>query len=57
MTSTGCLLLFGVLAALPIALAGPALGFGWTLYLAYAVPPLLILFLFLQALRFATKRG
>ena len=34
---------------------GPALGFGWTLYLVYAVPPALIGFMLLQVFRFAIR--
>jgi myo-inositol 2-dehydrogenase/D-chiro-inositol 1-dehydrogenase len=56
MTSLGCLLLFVVLVALPAALIGPALGLGWTIYIAYAIPPLLVAFILLQVLRFAVRR-
>jgi myo-inositol 2-dehydrogenase/D-chiro-inositol 1-dehydrogenase len=55
MTSTGCMLLLGVLIILPLALAGPALGAGWTIYLAYLIPPLLIVFTVLQVLRFGIR--
>jgi len=55
MTSVGCVLLLLVLVALPVALIGPALGIGWTLYIAYAIPPVLILFILLQSLRFAAR--
>ena len=55
MTSAGCLLLFGILIGLPLALAGPALGMAWTIYIAWAIPPLLVLFILLQTLRFAAK--
>lgn len=55
MTSLGCLLLLSVLIVVPLALAGPALGIGGTIYLAYAVPPLLIAFVLLQTLRFAVR--
>ena len=51
MTSFGCVLLLGALVALPAALIGPALGMAWTLYIAYAIPPALILFVLLQSLR------
>lgn len=57
MTSTGCMLLLGILVALPAALAGPALGWNWTLYLAYAIPPLLVLFMLMQSLRFAVRQS
>src|SRR5262249_8090488 len=56
MTSVGCLLLLGALVALPVALAGPALGFPVTLYIAYAIPPILIVFFIAQALRFAVRK-
>lgn len=55
MTSFGCLILLAILLALPVALAGPPLGFGWTIYIAYAIPPLLIAFVSLQLLRFAIR--
>src|SRR6185437_4663772 len=56
MTSIGCVFLMAILVVLPVALIGPPLGFPWTLYLAYAVPPALILFILLQLLRFAIRR-
>lgn len=56
MTSAGCLLLLGSLAILPIALAGPALGFKETLYLAYLIPPLLLAFAGLQILRLGIRK-
>ncbi len=55
MTSAGCLLLLMILVLLPLALAGPALGMGWTIYLAWLLPPLLVLFILMQLLRFAIK--
>jgi myo-inositol 2-dehydrogenase/D-chiro-inositol 1-dehydrogenase len=55
MTSVGCVLFLAVLFALPVALIGPALGFPWTIYLAYAIPPVLIFFIVLQTLRFAMR--
>jgi myo-inositol 2-dehydrogenase/D-chiro-inositol 1-dehydrogenase len=57
MTAVGCLLLIGILIALPVALVGPAFGLGWTLYIAYAIPPILILFFLAQALRFVVRRS
>ena len=48
--STVSLILF--LVILPIALAGPALGMRWTIYLAWAIPPVLVLFVLMQLLRF-----
>ena len=56
MTSTGCFLLFGILIVVPVALLGPALGFPATIYLAYAIPPVLVLFLMLQVFRLALGR-
>jgi predicted dehydrogenase len=55
MTSTGCVLLLSILFVLPAALAGPALGLGWTIFIAYAIPPLLVVFILLQTLRFAVR--
>jgi predicted dehydrogenase len=56
MTSTGCMLIIGALLIIPLALAGPPLGFYWTIYLAYLIPPVLILFIILQTLRFAVRK-
>ncbi len=56
MTSTGCLLLIGILVVLPIALAGPSLGFGWTVYIAWAIIPILVVWVVLQGLRFAIRK-
>ncbi len=55
MTSVGCMVLLGCLVALPAALVGPALGIGQTIYIAYAIPPLLVAFALLQVLRLALK--
>ena len=55
MTSFGCIVLLGILVILPAALVGPALGFPWLIYIAYAIPPALIGFIFLQLLRFAVR--
>ncbi|HEY2159171.1 MAG TPA: hypothetical protein VGH33_26325 [Isosphaeraceae bacterium] len=55
MTSVGCMVLLGCLVALPAALVGPALGIGQTIYIAYAIPPLLVAFALLQVLRLAVK--
>lgn len=55
MTSVGCMVLLGILVALPAALVGPALGIGQTIYIAYAIPPLLVAFALLQVLRLAMK--
>ena len=56
MTSVGCMALLSILVIVPLALAGPALGIGGTIYLAYVIPPLLIVFVLLQFLRFAVRR-
>ncbi len=55
MASLGCWLLFLAMIVLPIALVGPVFGFNGTLVLAYAIPPLLVVFLLLQFLKFLTK--
>jgi len=55
MTSTGCLILLGALCTLPLALAGPALGLNWTIFIAYLIPPILVIFVVLQILRFAVR--
>jgi len=55
MTSTGCMILMGILLILPLALAGPALGIHWTIYLAYLIPPVLVLFAVFQVLRFGIR--
>ena len=57
MTSVGCMVLLGILVVLPAALVGPALGIGQTIYIAYIIPPILILFAVLQALRLLVKPG
>jgi myo-inositol 2-dehydrogenase/D-chiro-inositol 1-dehydrogenase len=56
MTSTGCMVLLGTLLILPLALAGPPLGFPWTIYFAYLIPPVLVLFTVLQGLRLGIRR-
>jgi myo-inositol 2-dehydrogenase/D-chiro-inositol 1-dehydrogenase len=56
MTSTGCVILLGALLILPLALAGPALGMNWTIYLAYLIPPVLVVFAVMQILRFGIQR-
>jgi predicted dehydrogenase len=57
MTSTGCMLFIVSMLILPLALAGPPLGLGWTIYIAYAIPPLLVIFVILQTLRFAVRKN
>ncbi len=57
MTSTGCMLFIGSLLVLPFALAGPPLGFAWTIYIAYLIPVLLVFFVILQTLRFAVRKA
>jgi myo-inositol 2-dehydrogenase/D-chiro-inositol 1-dehydrogenase len=56
MTSTGCMLIIGALLIIPLALAGPPLGLYWTIYLAYVIPPVLVLFIIMQTLRFAVRK-
>jgi predicted dehydrogenase len=56
MTSTGCVVLLIALFILPIALGGPALGVDWTIYIAYLIPPALVIFVVLQVLRLAVRR-
>jgi myo-inositol 2-dehydrogenase/D-chiro-inositol 1-dehydrogenase len=56
MTGLGCGLLLVVLLVVPVALAGPVFGFRWTIYLAWLIPPLLVLFLLVQLLRFGLSR-
>jgi myo-inositol 2-dehydrogenase/D-chiro-inositol 1-dehydrogenase len=56
MTSLGCVVLLAILVVLPAALAGPALGFRWTIYVAYLIPPALVLFVLLQSLRLVIRR-
>jgi myo-inositol 2-dehydrogenase/D-chiro-inositol 1-dehydrogenase len=55
MTSTGCMILLGILLLLPVALAGPALGLNWTVYLAWLIPPVLVAFAVLQVLRYGIR--
>ncbi|MFI5456062.1 MAG: Gfo/Idh/MocA family protein [Isosphaerales bacterium] len=55
MTSTGCVILLIALCTLPLALAGPALGLNWTIFIAYLIPPILVIFVLLQILRFAVR--
>jgi myo-inositol 2-dehydrogenase/D-chiro-inositol 1-dehydrogenase len=57
MTSLGCMLLLAILVVLPAALIGPALGVRWTVYLAYVIPPVLVAFVVLQALRLGIRSG
>jgi myo-inositol 2-dehydrogenase/D-chiro-inositol 1-dehydrogenase len=56
MTSTGCVVLLIALFILPIALGGPALGVDWTIYIAYLIPPALVIFVLLQAFKLAVRR-
>ena len=55
MTSIGCVVFLSILAVLPVALIGPPLGLPETIYLAYVIPPVLILFILLQLLRFVVR--
>jgi myo-inositol 2-dehydrogenase/D-chiro-inositol 1-dehydrogenase len=56
MTSTGCVILLVALFIVPIALAGPPLGLPWLIYLAYLIPPILIVYVVLQGLRLVVRR-
>jgi predicted dehydrogenase len=56
MTSFGCVLLLIVLVMLPLALIGPPLGLPGTIYIAYLIPPVLILFILLQLLGITARR-
>ncbi|MGZ3391196.1 MAG: hypothetical protein ACXVCF_16605 [Isosphaeraceae bacterium] len=56
MTSTGCMILMAALLILPLALAGTALGINWTIYLAYLIPPVLVLFVVFQVLRIGIRK-
>jgi len=56
MTSTGCMILVASLFAVLLALSGPPLGFNWTIYIAYVIPPILVIFMVMQMLRFAVRR-
>ena len=55
MTSLGCLMVISVIFALPLILAGPALGLPFTLYLGYLIPLAMGGFVALQLLRLAIK--
>jgi predicted dehydrogenase len=56
MTSSGCMILIGALFTVLFALSGPPLGFYWTIYIAYLIPPILVIFMVLQTLRFAVRK-
>jgi predicted dehydrogenase len=56
MTSTGCMILVASLFAVLLALSGPPLGLNWTIYIAYVIPPILVVFMVMQVLRFAVRR-
>jgi myo-inositol 2-dehydrogenase/D-chiro-inositol 1-dehydrogenase len=55
MTSLGCMMVISVIFALPLILAGPALGLPFTLYLGYLIPLAMGGFVALQLLRLAIK--
>jgi myo-inositol 2-dehydrogenase/D-chiro-inositol 1-dehydrogenase len=59
MTSIGCLVFLAVLVVLPAALVGPPLGFPATIYIAYVIPPMLVMYILVQLFRFALtdRRG
>lgn len=52
MSATGCGLFLLMLVVIPLSLAGPALGFGWTVMIAWLIPPALVVFAVSQLLRF-----
>lgn len=56
MTSTGCLVLLGILFLLPLSLAGRSLGLPWLIYISYLIPIMLGGFVLLQVLRFAIRK-
>ncbi len=56
MTSLGCVILLGIILVLPAALVGPVIGIPQTIYIAYAFPILLVLFIVLQFLRLGIRR-
>jgi myo-inositol 2-dehydrogenase/D-chiro-inositol 1-dehydrogenase len=56
MTGVGCGLLVLLLFVVPLALAGPALGVAWLVYVAWVIPPVLVGFLILQLLRLAIRK-
>ena len=56
MTSTGYVS-FWAFSFLALSLAGPALGMNWTIYLAWLIPPVLVIFAVVQVLRFGIRRG
>jgi myo-inositol 2-dehydrogenase/D-chiro-inositol 1-dehydrogenase len=55
MTSIGCFVFLAVLVVLPAALIGPPLGFPGTVYIAYAIPPMLVVYILVQLFRFALR--
>jgi myo-inositol 2-dehydrogenase/D-chiro-inositol 1-dehydrogenase len=56
MTGIGCAMLLGALGLYCVALAAWAFGYRWSVYLAWAIPPLLFVFLVLQLFRFAIRK-
>jgi myo-inositol 2-dehydrogenase/D-chiro-inositol 1-dehydrogenase len=55
MTSIGCVVFLAILVVLPAALIGPPLGFPGTLYVAYAIPPILVLYILVQFFRLGLR--
>jgi myo-inositol 2-dehydrogenase/D-chiro-inositol 1-dehydrogenase len=55
MTSVGCVVFLAMLVVLPLALIGPPLGFPGTIYVAYLIPPVLVVFVLLQLLRLGIR--
>ncbi len=55
MTSIGCGLIFVILLVVPLTLVGMAFGLTWMRFVAYAIPPRLVIFILFQFLRFAAR--
>lgn len=56
MTSVGCVILVAILLVLPLAMIGPVVGFPQTIYIAYAIPPLLVGFILMQLLKLGIRK-
>jgi myo-inositol 2-dehydrogenase/D-chiro-inositol 1-dehydrogenase len=55
MTSIGCGLLLGTMFLMFAVSAAKSLGFDWAVYVAWIIPPLLVIFVLFQFLRFGIK--
>lgn len=55
MTSVGCALLLGTILLLFVAAAAKSLGFDQGVYIAWIVPPLLVIFVLFQLLRYGIR--